>query len=87
MACLVLRGLRQSAIYNICFLSSIQRFYQASLDRSKQESLHHESYYSAISVTTTYNLARLHEALCENDKAELLYKNILMEHPNYVDCK
>lgn len=46
-----------------------------------------ESYYNAISVTTTYNLSRLHEAMCENDKAEASYKNILREHPNYVDCK
>ena len=46
-----------------------------------------ESYYNAISVTTTYNLSRLHEAMCENDKGEALYKNILREHPNYVDCE
>ena len=25
--------------------------------------------------------------MCEFDKAEALYKNILREHPNYVDCK
>ncbi|OAD61163.1 RNA polymerase-associated protein CTR9 like protein [Eufriesea mexicana] len=37
-------------------------------------------------VTTTYNLARLNEALCIFDKAEKLYKDILKEHPNYVDC-
>lgn len=65
----------------------MQRFYESSLERCKQESNADESYYSAISVTTTYNLSRLHESLCEFDKAEALYKNILREHPNYVDCK
>ncbi|EDO34243.1 predicted protein, partial [Nematostella vectensis] len=67
-------------------LKEAKRFYESSLDRSKQESHNDESYYNAISVTTTYNLARLHEAMCEIDKAEQLYKNILREHPNYVDC-
>lgn len=65
----------------------LQRFYESSLERCKQESNADESYYNAISVTTTYNLSRLHESLCEFDKAEALYKNILREHPNYVDCK
>ena len=65
----------------------MQRFYESSLERCKQESNADESYYNAISVTTTYNLSRLHESLCEFDKAEALYKNILREHPNYVDCK
>lgn len=44
-------------------------------------------YYSSISVTIKYNLARLHEMFCQFDKAEKLYKEILKEHPNYVDCK
>lgn len=38
-------------------------------------------------MTTSYNLARLYEAMCEFHEAEKLYKNILREHPNYVDCK
>ena len=65
----------------------IQKYYTASLERSRSEAQHDETYYSAISVTTTYNLARLHEATHEYDEAERLYKNILREHPNYVDCK
>lgn len=58
----------------------------ASLDRAKAEAEHDEHYYNAISVTTSYNLARLYEAMCEFHEAEKLYKNILREHPNYVDC-
>ncbi|XP_067928007.1 RNA polymerase-associated protein CTR9 homolog [Watersipora subatra] len=67
-------------------LSDAQKYYEASLERSKRESEHDEHYYSAISVTTTYNLARLYEARNEDNRAEKLYKNILKEHPNYVDC-
>lgn len=63
-----------------------KKYYEASLERSRHEAQHDETYYSAISVTTTYNLARLYEATHEYDKAEKLYKNILREHPNYVDC-
>jgi RNA polymerase-associated protein CTR9 len=66
---------------------NIQKFYEASLNRAQTEGEHDESYYNAISVTTNYNLARLHEATSEFDLADKLYKNILREHPNYVDCK
>lgn len=31
-------------------------------------------------------MARLQEALDRNDVAEKLYKDILREHPNYMDC-
>jgi RNA polymerase-associated protein CTR9 len=42
--------------------------------------------YRSQNVTTTYNLARLKEEMCQFDEAEELYKGILKEHPNYVDC-
>ncbi|OWF42944.1 RNA polymerase-associated protein CTR9 homolog isoform X2 [Mizuhopecten yessoensis] len=67
-------------------LQEAKKCYEASLERSKSDAQHDETYYSAISVTTTYNLARLYEATHEYDEAERLYKNILREHPNYVDC-
>lgn len=67
--------------------STSQKYFLASLDRAKAEAEHDEHYYNAISVTTSYNLARLYEAMCEFHEAEKLYKNILREHPNYVDCK
>ncbi|KAL7992179.1 hypothetical protein Chor_016435 [Crotalus horridus] len=70
--------------------------YAASEDQDKRDiakgetiklkAEHDEHYYNAISVTTSYNLARLYEAMCEFHEAEKLYKNILREHPNYVDC-
>ncbi|KAG1676690.1 RNA polymerase-associated protein CTR9 [Nymphon striatum] len=60
--------------------------YESSLERAHTESVHDEHYYNAISVTTTYNLARLHECMFLFDLAEKLYKKILKEHPNYIDC-
>lgn len=45
-----------------------------------------ETYYNAISVSMNYNMARLMEAQFEFDKAERIYKDILREHPSYVDC-
>ncbi|XP_061526700.1 RNA polymerase-associated protein CTR9 homolog [Phycodurus eques] len=67
-------------------LEEAKKYFLASLDRAKAEGEHDEHYYNAISVTTSYNLARLYEAMCEFHEAEKLYKNILREHPNYVDC-
>jgi len=62
------------------------RYFEESIRRSRkdQSDVH---YYSSISVTTSYNLARLHEAMCNFGEAEKLYKDILKEHPNYIDCK
>lgn len=59
---------------------------EESLHLSRVEAEHDPQYYNSIAVTTTYNLARLNEALCNFDKSEKLYKDILKEHPNYVDC-
>ena len=64
-----------------------QKNYDLSLERARSESHTDETYYNAISVTVSYNLARLCEVTHEHDRAEKLYKNILREHPNYIDCK
>ncbi|XP_038047664.1 RNA polymerase-associated protein CTR9 homolog [Patiria miniata] len=63
-----------------------KRYYEASLLHSKSEAEHDETYYGAISVSVSYNLARLYESMFQFDKAEKLYKDVLREHPNYVDC-
>jgi len=65
----------------------VQKQYDLSLERARHESHTDETYYNAISVTVSYNLARLCEVTHEHDRAEKLYKNILREHPNYIDCK
>jgi len=43
-------------------------------------------HYISIAVTTTYNLARTFEVLYQLQKAKTFYKDILKEHPNYIDC-
>nr|XP_042900855.1 RNA polymerase-associated protein CTR9 homolog isoform X3 [Parasteatoda tepidariorum] len=72
--------------YRLGNLPEAKKFYEASLERSRNDAQHDEHYYSSISVTTSYNLARLYESFSQFDKAERLYKSILREHPNYVDC-
>lgn len=67
-------------------LEEAKKNFEDSLARAKTESEIDPQYYNSISVTTTYNLARLNESLCQYDRAEKLYKDILREHPNYVDC-
>lgn len=67
-------------------------YFEESLRRSKSDLVHTNSrtethYFSSLSVTASYNLARLHEASCNFGEAEKLYKDILKEHPNYVDCE
>eukprot|EP00005_Dracoamoeba_jomungandri_P008714 CAMPEP_0174270756 /NCGR_PEP_ID=MMETSP0439-20130205/45618_1 /TAXON_ID=0 /ORGANISM="Stereomyxa ramosa, Strain Chinc5" /LENGTH=1018 /DNA_ID=CAMNT_0015360281 /DNA_START=21 /DNA_END=3074 /DNA_ORIENTATION=+ len=42
--------------------------------------------FKASNISSIYNLARMYEAGHEYQKAEHLYKAILKEHPNYVDC-
>lgn len=57
-----------------------------AMDRAKAEAEHDSQYYDSIVVTMKYNLARLNEAMCSFDTADKLYKDILKEHPNYIDC-
>lgn len=64
--------------------------FNESLTRCKREAeqeIHDPTYYNSIAVTITYNLARVNEALYHFDVSESLYKEILKEHPNYIDCK
>uniref|UniRef100_A0A182IN46 Tetratricopeptide repeat protein 21A/21B fourth ARM domain-containing protein n=1 Tax=Anopheles atroparvus TaxID=41427 RepID=A0A182IN46_ANOAO len=59
---------------------------EQAIERAKVEAQHDAQYYDSISVSMTYNLARLYEAMAVFDKADKLYKDILKEHPNYIDC-
>jgi RNA polymerase-associated protein CTR9 len=60
-------------------LKEAMNYYSLALIRCQEE-------MKSISVIINYNLGRLHEANHEYNKAETIYKNILREHPNYVDC-
>lgn len=72
--------------YRLSNLSAAKEKLEQALERAKVESEHDAQYYDSISVTMIYNLARLNEAMCSYDKADKLYKDILKDHPNYIDC-
>lgn len=61
-------------------------FFEKSMERATEETAEDETYYKEIGYTIRYNLARVFEALCQHDKAERLYKDILLACPNYIDC-
>ena len=64
------------------------KYFEESVRRSKKEAVKNDkNYYNSIEVTTSYNMGRLHEAMCNFGEAEKHYKDILKQHPNYIDCK
>lgn len=71
--------------FSINFIKATN-YYMQSTERCKLDAPNDEHYYGSINVTINYNLARLYEALYYFDKAEKIYKDILREHPNYIDC-
>lgn len=72
--------------YRMGNLSEAKSKLEQALERAKIEAENDPQFSESISVTLTYNLARLYEEMCEFDEADKLYKDILKEHPNYVDC-
>ncbi|CAG9839944.1 unnamed protein product [Diabrotica balteata] len=72
--------------YRLNNMDEAKKNIEEAINRAKTEAAHDPQYYNSVSVTMTYNLARLNEAMCLFDKAEKLYKDILKEHPIYVDC-
>ncbi|KAK9747222.1 Tetratricopeptide repeat [Popillia japonica] len=62
--------------YRLNNLEDAKKYLEEALIRAKVEAEHDPQYYNSISVTTTYNLARLNEALCLFDKSEKLYINL-----------
>merc|ERR1712088_406015 len=61
-------------------------YFEQAYQRTKEEAADDEQYSKEISYTIRYNLARVFEGLCQYDKAERLYKDILLECPNYIEC-
>ncbi|KAL3097804.1 hypothetical protein niasHS_000539 [Heterodera schachtii] len=41
---------------------------------------------AALLVTVSYNLGRVNEQLCLYDEAEKLYRTLIRQRPNYMDC-
>lgn len=67
-------------------LQEAQAKLEQAMERAKAEAEHDSHYYDSIAVTMKYNMARLNEAMCSFDSADKLYKVILKDHPNYIDC-
>lgn len=75
--------------YRMNNLTEAKKYYEQSLQRCRSEVEVNEAqsgYYSSISTTINYNMARLFESLNESEQAVREYKDILREHPNYIDC-
>lgn len=72
--------------FRLANLDGAKKKIEEALERAKIESEDDSRYYESISVTMTYNLARLNEASCSFDVADRHYKDILKQHPNYIDC-
>uniref|UniRef100_A0ABD2W7J2 UDP-N-acetylglucosamine--peptide N-acetylglucosaminyltransferase SPINDLY n=1 Tax=Trichogramma kaykai TaxID=54128 RepID=A0ABD2W7J2_9HYME len=73
-------------LYRLQRLDESRKHFEEALTQLKDYTQQDESYYKSIAITTTYNLARVYEAQYIYDKAEKLYKDVLKEHPNYIDC-
>merc|ERR1719471_1983902 len=67
-------------------LDESRECFESALGRAEAEAEEDERYNKQIMITIRYNLARINESLCQHDKSERLYKDILMDHPNYIDC-
>lgn len=63
-----------------------EKYYTLALERSQEEMPNNELHYGSIVYTIKYNMGRLFEAKHELTKAEEIYKNILIQHPMYLDC-
>lgn len=63
-------------------IESAERSYMRALEASGFPI----SDFKAQNITTTYNLARIKEVQYKYEEAEQMYKGILKEHPNYIDC-
>uniref|UniRef100_A0A0K2UHC9 Uncharacterized protein n=1 Tax=Lepeophtheirus salmonis TaxID=72036 RepID=A0A0K2UHC9_LEPSM len=73
--------------YRLGHMEEAQKCFEDALERTKKEAEEEdETYYNRIGITVRYNLARVYEVTCLHDKAERLYKDILLECPNYIDC-
>lgn len=57
-----------------------------SLSLSSEMAKINLKYYDLLAVTIKYNLARIFEVQYQFQEAENLYKVILKDYPNYIDC-
>jgi len=67
-------------------LEESEKFYDLALQRCQEEMPNNDLHYGSIYYTIQYNLGRLYEAKHQLNEAEKTYKNILIQHPMYLDC-
>ncbi|KHJ44027.1 tetratricopeptide repeat protein [Trichuris suis] len=60
--------------------------FKRAVDTAVKKMPTNEPYFKSILVTVSYNLGRLSEVTYDMEQAEKIYKDILMEHPQYTDC-
>ncbi|VDP07315.1 unnamed protein product [Soboliphyme baturini] len=72
--------------YRLGDYDSAMKYFNMAIDGAKAELKNDEKLYKALLVTCTYNLGLVLEAYYEYEKAEKVYKDILREHPTYIDC-
>ena len=65
---------------NQCSTQECLQHYETALDYCKRELQNDEAYLSAITVTITYNLARLYEALHEFGKVYQFLNFLRLKH-------
>ncbi|KAL7074104.1 hypothetical protein ACQ4LE_006593 [Meloidogyne hapla] len=68
-------------------LDESKKYFQEARDHiisEGMENLNDEA--AALLITISYNLGRVNEQLCLFDEAEKLYRDIIRQRPNYMDC-
>uniref|UniRef100_A0A914MTH3 Uncharacterized protein n=1 Tax=Meloidogyne incognita TaxID=6306 RepID=A0A914MTH3_MELIC len=68
-------------------LDESKKYFQEARDHivsEGMENLNDEA--AALLITISYNLGRVNEQLCLLDEAEKLYRDIILQRPNYMDC-
>lgn len=72
--------------FNFFCLFVLQKSFELASRKLAEDIAAGQSDLAALQTTVTYNLARCMEMLCLFDEAERLYKGILHEKQNYIDC-
>lgn len=73
-------------LFSIEALEESEKYYNLALTRCQEEMPNNELHYGSIIYTIKYNMGRLYEAKHQLTEAEKTYKNILIQHPMYLDC-
>lgn len=73
-------------LFSIDSLEESEQYYNLASKRCQEEMPNNELHYGSIIYTIQYNIGRLYEAKHQLMEAEKTYKNILIQHPMYLDC-